>query len=336
MSLETNQRNRLSHSLKPERQEIRDKLFNPLENEAVSPKKYYPKFQKNLKEFKNQASKIDFYPLCSRENYPGNYDNYAQLTLSHIYKINKLKFEYALEDKNLFKGVPDFSNQNNGKKVLLLDLDETLIHADFNREFICNKKNNYDAIISFEENESKFEENNEDFYLQRKIKLEKIEEEKKKYKVGIFIRKGAKQFLAEVSKYFEVGIFTASVKEYADAVINYLDPNKNMIKFRLYRNNCININDRIFVKDLRIIKGVDLKDILLIDNSMYSFSAQLTNGILINSFYNDKDDIELFNVLGYLLNFLLKVDDVRIINEQFFNFQKISNNLGVKNDMVRF
>ena len=109
-----------------------------------------------------------------------------------------------------------------------------------------------------------------------------------------------------------------------------LDPYKNMIKFRLYRNNCININNRIFVKDLRIIKGVDLKDILLIDNSMYSFSAQLANGILINSFYNDKNDIELFNVLGYLLNFLLKVDDVRIINEQFFNFQKISNDLGAQ------
>ena len=46
MSLETTQRNRLSHSLKPERQETRVKLFNPLENEAVSPKKYYPKFKK--------------------------------------------------------------------------------------------------------------------------------------------------------------------------------------------------------------------------------------------------------------------------------------------------
>ena len=101
-----------------------------------------------------------------------------------------------------------------------------------------------------------------------------------------------------------------------------------MIKLRLYRNNCININDKIFVKDLRIIKGIDLKDILLIDNSMYSFAAQITNGILINSFYNDKNDIELFNVLGYLLTFILKANDVRIINEQFFNFQQILNDLG--------
>ena len=103
-----------------------------------------------------------------------------------------------------------------------------------------------------------------------------------------------------------------------------------MIKFRLYRNNCINVNDRIYVKDLRIIKGVDLKDIILIDNSMYSFSSQLANGILINSFYNDKNDIELYNVLGYLLNFLIKVNDVRLMNEQFFNFQRILDDLGAE------
>ena len=332
MSLDTTTKTRQSHSLTPERQELRQKLFNPLENEAVSPKKYYPKFKKSLKEFKKQASKLNFYPLGSRENYPGNYDNYVQMTLSHIQKINKLKFEYALEDKNIYKGVPDYSNQkNNGKKILLLDLDETLIHADFNGEFANDKTNKYDTVIKFQETESDFEESNEEneeFYSKRKIKLEKIEEVKKEYRVGIFVRRGAKQFLAEVSKYFEVGIFTASVKEYADAVIDYLDPHKNMIKFRLYRNNCINVNDRIYVKDLRILKGVDLKDILLIDNSMYSFTAQLANGILINSFYNDKNDIELYNVLGYLLNFLLKVNDVRMINEQFFNFQKISNDLG--------
>jgi CTD small phosphatase-like protein 2 len=330
MNFEATSRKRQSHSLKKERQELSGKLFNPLENEAVSPKKYYPKFKKNLKEFKKQASKINFCPLGSRENYPGNYSDYVQMTLSQISQIKKLKFEYALEDKNLYKGVPDYSNQTrNGRKVLLLDLDETLVHSDFNGEFINDKSNKYDAIIKFKETESDFEKNiEEECYERRRMKLEKIEDEEKEYKVGIFVRRGAKQFLAEVSKYFEVGIFTASVKEYADAVIDYLDPNKELIKFRLYRNNCINVNDRIYVKDLRIIKGVDLKDILLIDNSMYSFTCQLKNGILINSFYNDKNDIELYNVLGYLLNFILKVNDVRMINEQFFNFQKISNDLG--------
>ena len=122
MNFEATSRNRQSHSLKPERQELRDKLFNPLENEAVSPKQYYPKFKKNLKEFKKQASKINFSPVGSRENYSGNFADYVQTTLSQILQIRKLKFEYALQDKSLYKGVPDYSNQTrNGRKVLLLD-----------------------------------------------------------------------------------------------------------------------------------------------------------------------------------------------------------------------
>ena len=46
-----------------------------------------------------------------------------------------------------------------------------------------------------------------------------------------------------------------------------------------------------------------------------------------NSFFNDKNDYELNNVLGYLLNYLVKADDVRVINEQIFNFEKIINDL---------
>ena len=314
-----------------------EREYNPKEdspdqqdNEAVNPKKPDFNSKKELKEFQKQIANIEFNPLGSRENYPGNYDNYLMIALSHISQLKKIRFDYALSDKKLYQGVPDYTNKlEPGKKMLLIDLDETLIHSDFNLEYINDKRIKYDAIIKFKETQEEFEENSEDYYdkIRKKFDIPFLNEERE-YKVGIFVRKGAKEFLTEVSKYFEVGIFTASVKEYADAVIDFLDPNKNLIKFRLYRNNCINVNDRIFVKDLRIIKGVDITDIILLDNSIYSFSAQLNNGILVNSFYNDKNDIELYNVLGYLLNYIVKAEDVRIINEQFFNFEKIINDLG--------
>ena len=305
-----------------------EKSFKPQESEAVLPKKSLSEIKKELKEFKKQSLSIEFNPLGSRENYPGNYDNYIQTSLTHISQLRKLRFDYALSNKKIYEGVPDYTNKKPDKKILLIDLDETLIHSDFSLEYLNDKKVKYDTIIKFKDTESDFEENYEDYYDMRrkKLKLELFNEEKE-YKVGVFIRKGAKEFLTEVSKYFVVGIFTASVKAYADAVLDYLDPNKNLIQFRLYRNNCINVNDKIFVKDLRIIKGIDIKDIILLDNSIYSFSAQINNGILVNSFFNDKNDIELYNVLEYLLNFLVKADDVRVINEQFFNFDKIINDL---------
>ena len=81
------------------------------------------------------------------------------------------------------------------------------------------------------------------------------------------------------------------------------------------------------IKDLRILKNINLKKIVLVDNNIYSFIPQLSNGILINSFYNDKKDEELNNVLRYLINFILPADDVRTINEDFFGFKKILEDL---------
>jgi hypothetical protein len=48
----------------------------------------------------------------------------------------------------------------------------------------------------------------------------------------------------------------------------------------------------------------------------------LSNGILINSFYYDKKDEELNNVLRYLINYIYPANDVRTINEKFFGFKQ--------------
>ena len=271
----------------------------------------------HLAEFKRQSSNIVIFPLEAKENYPGNYSQYLEKTLTHISQLKDINFEYALEDPKINEGVPKLSFN---KKILVLDLDETLIHADFDEEFSPDE---YDTIIQFKaKNEEEKKEKNIEDSDSTSCCLSEVEEDEV-HSVGIFIRKGVKHFLEEVNKYFEVGIFTASVKEYADAVISFLDPENKLIKFRLYRNNCINYNDAFTVKDLRIFKNVDLKKIVLLDNSMYSFAAQINNGILINSFINDKEDNELFNALNYLVNFILSAEDVREVNEQFYNFRQI-------------
>ena len=303
------------------------------ESENIIPKSnvFKSKEDKNkndflLGKFKRQISRICIFPVSNKENYSGNYDKYVQMTLTHIAQLKNINFEYALKDPNIMKDVPNFETEKNDKKqkkILLLDLDETLIHADFDEEYAEDKSVQYDTIIKFVTKNENIFENFED-----EIEEEKTEEEEEiEHSVGIFVRNGVKEFLEEVNKYFDVGIFTASEKEYADTVIAFLDPEKKLIKYRLYRNSCINFNDSFNIKDLRILKGVDLKNVILVDNSMYSFAAQLENGILINSFYCDRNDTELYNVLGYLINFIFPADDIRKVNEQFFNFQKVTNDL---------
>ena len=256
---------------------------------------------RNLSEFEKEASNIFFIPLSCQENYSGNYDNYVSKTLSHIFSFKNLPYEKAISNLDIYNNYPSEEIKNclsSNKKLILLDLDETLIHSEF--DLNAQNLNIYETIIRFKDNSDEY------------------------HKIGIFVRNGTQKFLSVLNNYFNIGIFTASDKDYADAIINYLDPNKNIIKFCLYRNNCVNVNDLINIKYLKIIKDIDLKKIVLVDNNIYSFSAELSNGILINSFYGDKNDIELFNVLEYLIEFILPADDVREVNEKFFGFNKIS------------
>lgn len=83
-----------------------------------------------------------------------------------------------------------------------------------------------------------------------------------KYKIYVNIRPGAQEFIQETSKFFELIIFTASISEYANAVIDFIDPH-GLIDIRLFRENCTVYNG-VLVKDLSLLKR-DLDSIILID-----------------------------------------------------------------------
>ncbi len=51
--------------------------------------------------------------------------------------------------------------------------------------------------------------------------------------------------------------------------------------------------DNLYIKDLKIFKNLDLKDMILVDNSSFSFCKNLSNGVPIIPFYDDKADKEL-------------------------------------------
>jgi len=54
-------------------------------------------------------------------------------------------------------------------------------------------------------------------------------------------------------------------------VLNEIDPEKQYIKYRLYRESCYQTEEGVYVKDLRIIRNRQLKDMVIIDNAVYSF-----------------------------------------------------------------
>ncbi len=129
-----------------------------------------------------------------------------------------------------------------------------------------------------------------------------------------------KESLAEIQKHYVIIVYTASHQSYADSVLDFLDPDKEFIKYRLYRHNCVRVKietEFIYVKDMRIFRNVHPKDIVMIDNSVLSFAHQLENGIPILPFYNNKEDYELTFLTNYLVR-IAKSDDLRVENKKCF------------------
>ena len=120
-----------------------------------------------------------------------------------------------------------------------------------------------------------------------------------------------------MNKYFEIIIFTAAAKEYADIIIDYIDPEKKLIKKRYYRRD-VKLNEKDQqIKDLTIL-GKDLSKTLIIDNVPENFIKQKENGIFVKSWYDDPDDTCLLDLIPILKELVVKrVDDVRFFMSQY-------------------
>lgn len=115
---------------------------------------------------------------------------------------------------------------------------------------------------------------------------------------GVRIRPFCKEFITELAKIAEVIIFTASSSSYADVILDYLDPEKKIFSHRLYRNHCT-LEKGYYIKDLRAVNR-NLEDVVIVDNSAFSFLLQPWNGIPILPFYHFSKDQELVSLLEFL------------------------------------
>ena len=139
--------------------------------------------------------------------------------------------------------------------------------------------------------------------------------ELKDRRIGVKIRPYACECLREVSLSFEIGIFTASQREYADQVLDFLDKERKLIQHRLYREACVEVGPLLF-KDLRVLP-FPLKDVVMVDNSMFGYVFHKANGVPVSTWTGSSEDEELKTVPPYL-RLLLKLSDLRPFNMSIF------------------
>ena len=214
-----------------------------------------------------------------------NFYAYTKDCMNLIVDLLKIK------DKASFPSKVKIKNPNNLQKLAIFDLDETLMHSEVNLKNFNNKNNIITILLPSQ----------------------------KTAKIGVYIRPNWEEAIKKISKFYCIVVYTASYESYANAVLDFMDPENKYFFNRLYRNNCINIkfNDKyIYIKDMSIFEGYDEKDIVIIDNSVTSFAYHLNNGIPILPYYNQEKDYELLLCACYLEN-IANDYDLREINKKY-------------------
>ncbi|KAJ7497231.1 NIF-domain-containing protein [Mycena latifolia] len=172
--------------------------------------------------------------------------------------------------------LPPIAPEHIGRKCLVLDLDETLVHSSF------KPIPQPDFIVP-------------------------VEIEFHWHHFHVLKRPGVDDFLKRMGEIYEVVIFTASLSKYADPVLDKLDTHQ-VVAHRLFRESCFSHKGN-YVKDLSQL-GRPIADTIILDNSPASYIFHPHNAVPVSSWFNDPHDVELTDLIPFLAD-LTSVPDVR-------------------------
>lgn len=264
--------------------------------------------------------------IIEERNVPETYEEYILSSLKTITEFSneiniglmedsrKSLVELIVKDEHYrskcinLQGIKNNNNSNNSnnindlpsnsKDIMILDLDETLIHS----EFPMSQNTNYSTVISG-------------------------------YNIGINVRPGLNNFLSNLSKNYNLVLYSAGERLYVEASLEALNI-KNFFYIILTKQETFNIpNTEYYIKDTDLVMELDRiifqegqnqenqkekafvtinssletvedkREAIIIDNSIFSFAFDLSKGILISDYTGNANDEELQDVLEFIEEF---------------------------------
>ncbi|XP_023678640.1 CTD (carboxy-terminal domain, RNA polymerase II, polypeptide A) small phosphatase-like b isoform X4 [Paramormyrops kingsleyae] len=161
--------------------------------------------------------------------------------------------------------LPEMNISDYGKKCVVIDLDETLVHSSF------KPISNADFIVP-------------------------VEIDGTVHQVYVLKRPHVDEFLQKMGELFECILFTASLAKYADPVADLLDQ-WGVFRARLFRESCV-FHRGNYVKDLSRL-GRELSNVIIVDNSPASYIFHPENAVPVQSWFDDMTDTELLDLLPF-------------------------------------
>ncbi|SIT15635.1 NLI interacting factor-like phosphatase [Filimonas lacunae] len=169
-------------------------------------------------------------------------------------------------------------------KLLLLDLDETLVHATVQP---LNEK----ADFVF------------DVY-------------------HVYKRPGVEQFLQEISQHFVLGVWSSADDAYVEEIVKTITPASvewAMVwgKTRCTLKRDYQMDNYYWEKKLDKVKkkGFQLEQVIIVDDSPQKSRSNYGNAVYIHPFEGDGKDEELTHLFTYLLT-LKEVENIRAIEKR--------------------
>lgn len=180
-------------------------------------------------------------------------------------------------------------------KLLILDLDETLIYSV---ESPLDRKHDFESGHYF-----------------------------------VYKRPGFDEFIHKVSSLYQIAIWTSSNNLYAESIVPQLIPSSISLAFVWSRDRCTATFDPTsyshdWAKNLNKVKklGYDLDKVVMVDDTPTKLTRHYGNLIRVNSFVGDAMDNELALLQTYLAA-LASADNVRAIEKRNWHSKVRDSNL---------